>query len=206
MTEAEWRACTDPATMLESLRSKASERKLRLFAVACCRRIWPLLTDERSRRAVECAELYADGLIDEQKRLSAVRAAINATWDLENDASDFPAQAACLTADPAVGIDAVAIAHYTAATEDERAAQVNLLREQFGNPFRPVTVDPIWLTSTVVSLAQGIYDERAFDRLPILADALEDAGCTDAEMLNHCRQPGEHVRGCWLVDLVLQKS
>ena len=76
----------------------------------------------------------------------------------------------------------------------------------FGNPFRPVTFDPIWRTATVTSLAQAIYDERAFDRLPILADALEDAGCTCAEMLEHCRQPSQHARGCWVVDLLLGKD
>ncbi|MBL8796949.1 MAG: hypothetical protein JNM56_23815 [Planctomycetia bacterium] len=76
----------------------------------------------------------------------------------------------------------------------------------FGNPFRRDTVNPAWFTSTVVSLAQAIYDERAFDRLPILADALEDAGCTNADMLKHSREPGEHVRGCWCVDLLLGKA
>jgi len=65
---------------------------------------------------------------------------------------------------------------------------------------------PAWLTSTVTSLAQSIYQERAFDRLPILADALEDSGCTNPDILNHCRQPGEHVRGCWVVDLLLGKE
>jgi hypothetical protein len=68
-----------------------------------------------------------------------------------------------------------------------------------------VTVDPsrlTWNSSTVVSLAQSIYTDRTFDRLPILADALEDAGCTNQDILNHCRQPGEHVRGCWVVDLL----
>ncbi|OAI53023.1 hypothetical protein AYO44_16370 [Planctomycetaceae bacterium SCGC AG-212-F19] len=82
----------------------------------------------------------------------------------------------------------------------------NLVRDIFGNPFRPVTIEPAWRTSTVTSLAQGIYDQRAFDRLPILADALEDAGCSNANVLNHCRGGGEHVRGCWVVDLVLGKE
>lgn len=77
-----------------------------------------------------------------------------------------------------------------------------LLREIDGNPFRPVALDPAWLTSTVVTLAEGIYQARAFDRMPILADALEDAGCDHADILTHCRQPGEHVRGCWVVDLL----
>ena len=81
-----------------------------------------------------------------------------------------------------------------------------LLRDIFGNPFRPVAADPKWLTSAVVGLAQAIYEERAFDRMPILADALEEAGCDNADVLNHCRQPGEHVRGCWVVDLVLGKE
>jgi len=84
--------------------------------------------------------------------------------------------------------------------------QPKWLRDIFGYPFRPVTIDPAWRTSTAVSVAQGVYTERAFDRLPILADALEDAGCTNADILNHCRQPGEHVRGCWCVDLVLGKK
>jgi hypothetical protein len=82
----------------------------------------------------------------------------------------------------------------------------DLLRCIFGNPFRPVTVDPEWLTSTVVALARGIYEERAFGRLPILADALQDVGCDNDDVLNHCRGVGPHARGCWVVDLVLGKS
>jgi hypothetical protein len=88
----------------------------------------------------------------------------------------------------------------------EFARQVTLLRDIFGNPFRPITIEAAWQTANVVALAQAIYDERAFDRMPILGDALEDAGCTNANMLMHCRQPGEHVRGCWVVDLVLGKD
>jgi hypothetical protein len=86
---------------------------------------------------------------------------------------------------------------------------VSAIRDIFGNPFRPVAVDPDWLTwngGTVPKLAQAIYDQRRFQDLPILADALEEAGCTNADILNHCRQPGEHVRGCWVVDLVLGKE
>ncbi len=91
----------------------------------------------------------------------------------------------------------------------ESHAQVALLRCIFGNPFRPVRVAPSWLTwngGTVPKLAQAIYDERRFADLPILADALEEAGCTDAAILDHCRQLGEHVRGCWVVDLCLGKK
>jgi hypothetical protein len=89
---------------------------------------------------------------------------------------------------------------------DARIVQAQLLRDVIGNPFRPVALDPRWLTSTVVALAAGIYADRAFDRLPILADALEDAGCDSADILAHCRSDGPHARGCWVVDLVLGKS
>jgi hypothetical protein len=88
----------------------------------------------------------------------------------------------------------------------ERAICCTSLRDIFGNPFRPVSLDPSWLTSTVLALAEGIYDERAFDRLPILADALQDAGCDNDDILNHCRSDKPHVRGCWPVDLILGKS
>jgi hypothetical protein len=81
-----------------------------------------------------------------------------------------------------------------------------VLRDVVGNPFRPATFDPFWRTSTVRGLAEGIYADRAFDRMPILADALEDAGCDSADILTHCRGDGPHVRGCWVVDLILGKA
>jgi hypothetical protein len=85
----------------------------------------------------------------------------------------------------------------------------SFLRDIFGNPFRSFPFDPTWLLwndSVVVRIAQDIYDQRGFDRLPILADALEEAGCHDPDILAHCRQPGEHARGCWVVDLLLGKE
>ncbi len=82
----------------------------------------------------------------------------------------------------------------------------NQFRDVAGNPFRPIVADPEWLTPTVQAIAASIYEDRAFDRLPILADAFEEAGCTNADVLLHCRKPGEHVRGCWVVDLVLGKQ
>jgi hypothetical protein len=88
---------------------------------------------------------------------------------------------------------------------DAHRNQVPLVHDIFGNPLRPVTADPRWLTSTAVALAQAIYADRAFDRLPILADALEEAGCDSQDVLAHLRGDGPHVRGCWVVDLVLGK-
>ena len=84
--------------------------------------------------------------------------------------------------------------------------QADLLRDIFGNPFRPVTFSPSWSTGTALSLAQGMYESRDFSAMPILADALQDAGCDSADVLDHCRGPGPHVRGCWVVDLVLGKD
>jgi len=80
------------------------------------------------------------------------------------------------------------------------------LRDIFGNPFRPVAFDPRWRTADVVALTRGIYDDRAFERLPLLADALMDAGCADEALLAHCRSGGLHVRGRWVVDLALGKE
>ncbi|HUR53245.1 MAG TPA: hypothetical protein VMZ71_03895 [Gemmataceae bacterium] len=81
-----------------------------------------------------------------------------------------------------------------------------VIRDIFGNPFRSVAVDPKRLTSTVVAQAEGIYAERAFDRMPILADALQDAGCDNDDVLNHCRGDGPHARGCWVVDLLTRRE
>jgi hypothetical protein len=96
------------------------------------------------------------------------------------------------------------------AKEEDYPPQEELLpflRDIFGNPFRPVSLDAAWLTSDVLALARGIYDERAFDRMPILADALQDAGCTNDDILSHCRNANQvHVRGCWVLDLILGKS
>jgi hypothetical protein len=86
---------------------------------------------------------------------------------------------------------------------------VALVHCVFGNPFRPIAIDPDWLAwhdGTVPKLAQSIYDDRRFDLLPILADALQEAGCTNNEILQHCHSPGPHVRGCWVVDLLLGKA
>jgi hypothetical protein len=95
---------------------------------------------------------------------------------------------------------------YNAAAAEAREAQAHAVRCVLGNPFRPVVFDPSWQTSTAVALARQMYDSRDFSGMPILADALQDAGCEDAAVLAHCRGPGPHVRGCWVVDLVLGRA
>jgi hypothetical protein len=92
--------------------------------------------------------------------------------------------------------------------DTERRNVAALLRDLIPQPFarKRVRISTKWQTSTVLSLAQTIYDQRQFESMPILGDALEDSGCNNAEILTHCRQPGEHVRGCWVVDLILEKA
>ncbi len=224
MTEQEWLECTDPEKMLAFLRGKASERKLRLLACACCRRIWHLLTDERSRKAVEVAERFADGLASETERATAECDAFNLDHYLIEmdefyhgshwfrDAAMFAAVAA---ASETLCIDAVSSAISTArrtleiiAAEREwnPTVQGRVFRDLFPSPFRPVTLDPACRTQAVVQLARSLYEERRFEDMPVLADALEEAGCQDAVILEHCRGPGPHVRGCWVLDLVLGKE
>jgi hypothetical protein len=191
MDEQEWLSCTDPAAMLEFLRGKASDRKLRLFAVACSRQHGWRMRQAPFQDAVEVAERIADGngtLAELETHLA---------WGFP-----FPAAAA----DPTAGANAAAVSRRWDVTPVKKA---DLVRDLFGNPFRPAALSPEWLAwkdGTVPKLAQAVYDGGRFTDLPILADALEDAGCTDAEILNHCRSGGEHVRGCWVVDLLLGKS
>jgi hypothetical protein len=92
------------------------------------------------------------------------------------------------------------------AHNEEQIAQAALLREVFGNPFRPIAFSPEWRTDTAVALARQMYEAKEFSAMPILADALQEAGCDSEEVLSHCRGPGPHVRGCWVVDLVLGKE
>jgi hypothetical protein len=88
----------------------------------------------------------------------------------------------------------------------EQGEQCVLIRCVVGNPFRPIALDPSWLTPTAVTLARQMYESRDFTPMPILADALQDAGCDNTDILNHCRGEGPHVRGCWVVDLLLGKE
>jgi hypothetical protein len=192
------------------LADKASDRKLRLLAVACCRRVWPQLTGPFWREAVERSERFADRQAGPEE-LAALTDRLAEEWRMPADAAARVAVSVALDARAAREVARVASwATPDCSRAEERLAQCRLVREVFGNPFRPVSVPPAWLTPQVVALARAAYDERdlpagALDtrRLAVLADAVEDAGCTCQDILGHLRGPGPHYRGCWAVDLLL---
>jgi hypothetical protein len=199
--------------MMWHLEERASARKFRLYAVACVRRVLGLLSGDKCQRPVQVAERYADGLADaeelsaacEQARKacrgdSAAGNAKRAVVSVADAGTDFAA--ACWTQH----FGGLAAGRSKLSVADEQAAQASLIRCIFGNPFRPVPLSPTWRTPDIVALAWQAYESRDFVALPILADFLQDAGCTDADFLSHCRSGGEHARGCWVVDLLLGKS
>jgi hypothetical protein len=224
VTEAEWRDCTHFDLLWGALASRATARKRRLQECASCRRSWHLLRDEPDRRAVELAERYADGLASAEQ----LQKARDAVWkgirsfgvSADPQSSEWWTHFGVL---PAVSSDRELADAWRAGNREpeppltaEAWSGLELLRELVGNPFRTVALNPAWLTwqdGTVRELARAAYDERRLPegtldpaRLAVLADALEDAGCTDAELLAHLRGPGPHVRGCWAVDLILGKE
>jgi len=229
VTESEWLSSGDPESMLAFLRPDTTDRKLRLFAVACCRRHWEWPLEDMDepgsswiasiREAVGVGERLADGQVTppDLRRVQSLDGCgveilyafigCSGTADELFDVSGHLIDAAgespgCLTA-----------AKSAKAVEVEKAAQAALIREVFGNPFRPVAPNPTWLTPAVVSLAHSVYAERLLPsgrldaaRLAVLADALEDAGCTDPTILGHLRGSGPHVPGCWPLDQLLKKG
>jgi mannitol/fructose-specific phosphotransferase system IIA component (Ntr-type) len=229
----DWLTCTDPIAMIGRLinAGRAAERKARLFSCACCRRLWDLLRDEPDRRAVGVAERFADGLASAAE-LRLVREALeDLGWVREGHVGLL--WVAGWYADPYGGAQANAgdpdsPAVLALATVLERAeaildlclpwatalglppmAQAELLREVFPAPDSTGLVQPGWLAwngGCVARLARGIREDQAFDRLPILGDALLDAGCDNEQVLAHCRAGRTHVRGCWLLDLLTDEE
>jgi hypothetical protein len=241
--EAKWLKSRDPRLLYARARRvalpvyKSGRRRLRLYACACCRRVWHLLAEE-GRAAVQVAERFAD----DQARLAELRGANLAARQahsrlmqggeakgLEALPPDrakrlglrearraalyaaYCASGHTITSQGGRAAVSTRLAEVEAAEEPRAASaahalfQCALLRDLFGNPFRPVSADPAWLRwdgGTVAKMARAMYDERDFARLPVLADALEDAGCAEAGLLAHLRGPGPHARGCWALDLL----
>jgi hypothetical protein len=208
MTAIFWRMMSLPY-LLNEIGERLSARKYRLLACAAVRRLG-LPAKGSAMDAVSLAERFADG---EATSLELASARFGGRFQ-----PSHPAWAVCwspgenpqVMAERALAwvVGGVAGTRIELAHR-EQGYQADLLREIAAPLFEPVTFDPGWLTwsdRTVVRLAQGIYDERAFERMPILGDALEDAGCADRAILGHCRSGGGHVLGCWLLDLILEKT
>jgi hypothetical protein len=228
MTEAEWLACENPQPMLEFLRGKVSERKLRLFACACCRSISKLMPDDQVRQIVTVAEQFADGLATGEEveqawslgwdvwgawasrrtpasQCAEAEATGAATRAVEDTLSFEDAAQHSVNAAYAIGRDQNAgEPDYDAAQQNrttEMCRQAVLLRHIFGNPFRPYNA-PAHLPSTVVQLAQALYNGQ--DCTFALHDALLEAG--HPELAKHFKDEQSHPKGCWAADLMLRKD
>jgi hypothetical protein len=226
---AENMTCWNPEQMLGAVRGQVGERKLRLFACACCRELLWQMLPEGSRRAIEVVERYADGqagveelrvaqaqaIADEAEEETEQAAAVASVAAMAAAVEGFEDHLTMICRNTWYGIDESA----GLAAIEAAATECVLVRDVHGNPFRPLPPRRGkrrwdaqmrqwrgWNDGTVPRIAQGIYDERAFDRLPILADALLDIGCGKEDLIQHCRSAGPHVRGCWAVDLILGKS
>jgi hypothetical protein len=211
VTEAEWLTRADPIPMLEFLRHRVFERQLRLFACGCCRRLWPILPTA-VKAVVPIVEEDADGQVTHAQYSVFVIAHAGQAPEgharLLRGLAYFPGNVWHPDCMRAVREVALACAAFELRSPSARrnAAQADTLRDIFGNPFRTVAFRPEWRTDTAVALAEQMYESREFSAMPILADALQDAGCENTDVLAHCREAGPHVRGCWVVDLVLGKE
>ena len=247
MTHEEWLACDDWRPMIELLAGKSSQRKHLLYVCAGLRCIWDSLYSDSSRRAVEIAELVADGKATKDQIEDAKYHAESPTFGYDFDPvfvycymgdgyssevrrllemqvyTEADLQGEQWLGDSPIAsrlLNAAHIAYHCLYQIEDRLDEHLLehltdqpdwpggwlVREVFGHPFRPIMVDPRWLlwnNGTIPAIARGIYGERAFDRMPILADALEESGCPATELIGHCRQLNGHVRGCWAIDAVL---
>lgn len=222
LTEEEWYASSDPSAVLrpainDSLSDSSRNRKAILFAAACCERVHMNGHSRVDKQAVQWLLTKADGEREPQEKQAILRSLERAS---KRRLADRDALIAIRTAVSETRISnfyasvfmaakliSRAIARGDKLREDEEdRVHCDLLRCIFGNPFHPITLSNSYLTSTVLSLAQQMYDSRDFSAMPILADALQDAGCDDADILNHCRGTGPHCRGCFVVDLILDKQ
>lgn len=216
VTEDRWLASTHIEYMLDGCKTLRvlNARRSRLFACGCFRLIWEEIQDPHIRQAVEMTEGRADRQVTDQQ-LAHHRYTFS---NMPLGSFDQRLQMAVMSLvipnmNPGyvswlvrVTIDRFRFGFDSGRYQEGYQPQADLLREIIGNPFRPFTLNPGWLTSTVVALAKQMYETRDFSAMPILADALQDVGCEDADLLAHCRGPGPHMRGCHAVDSLLKKK
>ncbi len=187
--------------MVVHARRIGTNRQIRLLLCGFCRQFADQLPDAGCLAALELAEGYADGVVP-YRRLIPARVHVETTeWGVSAAFGERSDLATCLNQvlQPVLGL-----AECDLPQLQNRSVQAALLHCIFGNPFRRVVLDPRWRSESAVALARTAYDTRNFTLLPILADALEDAGCDHADLLAHCRDPKAlHARGCWVVDQIL---
>ena len=192
-----WDASLDSRAMIGAVTSRVSLRRWRLYLAGAVRdaRRYHLLPAVAN--ACSLAERYADGLLDATALREAERSCSQSWTDTE-----LP----ILLAPDAelIGL-AFSFDRRLDRLDNDPARRLMWLREVIGNPFRWVRWEDDWLTPTVHTLAADAYARGQFDGLPILADAVEDAGCDNAELLAHLRGKGPHARGCWALDVILGK-
>lgn len=232
MNKTDWLTCTDPRPMLNFLSNRMSERKLKLFTVACCRRL-PVLTEE-AQKAIEVIEADANGQVDAIAYDRVSNLLLGDAIDPYSSATLGGVVNTCMlgilhdsweqAAQKAVGL-AIRSASWedvvkaspnqvmfnsfnnfsTDARTTELAILAELLRDISGDPFQPLISTPVSFTAETRLMAQEIYEKQAFNRFPLLANALEASGCNDTSILTHCHQIKMHVQGCWVLDLILGK-
>ncbi len=215
MQERQWMKSHDAVAMLEWMPEQPRERKLRLFGCACCRHFERWLNDGPFKETIETAEAFADGQASKaalKRARQSVRAVRHALPSVSTeDRVEWVALWLAEVAASENAFDGVADEIQRFASEgllqpSEQPPAALLLRCITGNPFHAVAFDSGWRTSEVITLAQSIYHEAAFDRLPQLTKELTKAGCTDTVILKHCRNKGPHGRECWVVDELLGQS
>jgi hypothetical protein len=222
MTEAEWLMPGDLRPHVEFQAARQQARRLRLFSVACCRQLEPWMDEPKLFEALARAERVADGELSDstiakwRRKVSQLERdrlkGRGTTWTPQMAVYHHVATA-CLEGQYLGYRDNWrALVYHGQVFGDEfvrRGPHLAhaLLLDIFGNPFRPVAFSASWRTDTAAALARQMYESRDFGAMPILADALQDAGCDSEDILAHCRDASlAHVRGCWVVDLVLDKG
>jgi hypothetical protein len=226
MTEEEWLTNTDPLAMVRFLRElpprdRISDRKLRLFACACCRKLEKYVEPICVESIVRWERLADEGVrkTDYPQALGDAYSSLRGPYtEPEPQTPEYLGSCCCLnlnwdTKNVPASVDAIITDTQRAGIEYAELAR--MLRDVVGNPCRRVVTKRThyrlrqwraWNEGTVVRLAQSMYDSRCFDEMPILHDALSDAGCDNLDILEHCRTDGGHIRGCWVVDLLLKKK
>jgi hypothetical protein len=207
MTEAEWLACRETHPMLAHIKAHVEQRKPSLLVIACFNLAWDALPDTCRDWVVAFGDEVEGHRV---RRLVEAKWMDVVDWFHDHGAPDGERRYALLNLSTGCEMGYWAEDYFPErggpTWAEAEAKHASLLRDIFGNPFRPVTFSPSWRTDTAMSLAKQMYDSREFSAMPVLADALQDAGCDNDDILSHCRGAGPHVRGCWVVDLVLGKN